>query len=98
MYLRDPAMPMDTNHIERALRVIPMGPKTRLFNRTEVGAKQVGVIQSLPSTCRRHDVDPNVYPVGVLQRIALHPARDAERLTPHRLTRHSEERRRCRPC
>ena len=82
VYLGDPDVPIDTNHLERALRVIPMGRKNWLFNWTEVGATQVGVIQSLLTTCRLHDVDPYTYLVDVLQRIALHPARDVTQLTP----------------
>ena len=82
VYLGDPAVPMDTNHLERALRVIPMGRKAWLFNWTEVGAKQVGVIHSLLTTCRLHDINPYTYLVDVLQRIALHPARETEQLTP----------------
>jgi transposase len=82
VYLGDPQVPMDTNHLERALRVIPMGRKAWLFNWTEVGARHVGTIQSLLSTCRLHQVDPYTYLVDVLQRISLHPARDAEQLTP----------------
>ena len=49
---------------------------------TEVGAKQVGIIQSLLTTCRLHDVDPYAYLVDVLQRVALHPAREVGQLTP----------------
>ena len=40
------------------------------------------MIQSLLTTCRLHDVDPYTYLVDVLQRIALHPARDVTQLTP----------------
>ena len=82
VYLGDPDVPIDTNHLERALRVIPMGRKNWLFNWTEVGAQQVGVIQSLLTTCRLHEVDPYTYLVDVLQRTALHPARDVVQLTP----------------
>jgi len=84
VYLSDPEVPIDTNHLERALRVIPMGRRNWLFNWTEVGAKQVGIIQSLLSTCRLHEVDPYTYLVDVLQRVSLHPAKDAEALTPRR--------------
>jgi len=84
VYLGDPAVAIDTNHLERALRVIPMGRKNWLFCWSEIGAEQVGIIQSLLSTCRLHDVDPYTYLVDVLQRIALHPAKDAEQLTPRR--------------
>ncbi len=82
VYLGDPDVPIDTNHLERALRVIPMGRKNWLFCWSEVGAKHVGIIQSLLTTCRLHGVDPYAYLVDVLQRIALHPARDVEALTP----------------
>ncbi len=82
VYLGDPAVPIDTNHLERALRVIPMGRKNWMFCWSEVGAKHVGIIQSLISTCRLHGVNPYIYLVDVLQRVALHPARDVEELTP----------------
>ena len=82
VYLSDPGVMIDTNHLERALRAIPMGRKNWLFCWSEVGAEQVGIIQSLLSTCRLHGVDPYAYLVDVLQRIALHPARDVEQLTP----------------
>jgi len=82
VYLSDPDVPIDTNHLERALRVIPMGRKNWLFNWTEIGAQHVGIIQSLLTTCRLHEIDPYAYLVDVLQRIALHPARDVAQLTP----------------
>ncbi|WP_296781888.1 IS66 family transposase, partial [Thiolapillus sp.] len=82
VYLGAPEVPIDTNHLERALRVIPMGRKNWLFCWSEVGAKHVGIIQSLLTTCRLHQVNPYTYLVDVLQRVALHPARDVEELTP----------------
>jgi Asp-tRNA(Asn)/Glu-tRNA(Gln) amidotransferase A subunit family amidase len=60
------------------LRVIPMGRRNWLFNWTEVGAQQVGVIQSLLVTCRLHSIDPYTYLVDVLQRVSLHPARGVD--------------------
>jgi hypothetical protein len=58
VYLADPEVPIDTNHLERALRVVPMGRRNWLFCWTEVGAKYVGIAQSLIATCRLHDIDP----------------------------------------
>ena len=84
IFLGDPDVPIDTNHLERALRVIPMGRRNWLFNWTELGAQHVGVIQSLLVTCRLHGVDPYAYLVDVLQRVSLHPTRDVEELTPRR--------------
>jgi len=82
VFLTDPDVPIDTNHIERALRVIPMGRKSWLFCWTELGAKHVGIIQSLIVTCRLHGVDPYTYLVDVLQRVSLHPASRVAELTP----------------
>ena len=56
-------------HLERALRVIPMGKKNWLFSWTELGAKHIGIVQSLLATCRLHDINPCEYFVDVLQRV-----------------------------
>ncbi len=82
VYLGDPTVAIDTNHLERALRPIPMGRKAWLFCWTEVGAEHVGVIQSLLTTCRLHGINPYTYLVDVLQRSSIHPDHDIEALTP----------------
>lgn len=82
VFLSDPAVPIDTNHLERGLRPIPMGRKNWLFCWTEIGAKKVGIIQSLITTCVLQGVDPYAYLVDVLQRVAIHPQRGIEDLTP----------------
>ena len=48
-----------------------MGKRNWLFTSTEVGARRVGIIQSLLVTCRLHGVDPYTYLVDVLQRISV---------------------------
>ena len=82
VFLDDPAVAIDTNHLERALRPIPLGKRNWLFTSSEVGAQRVGIIQSLLVTCRLHEVDPYTYLVDVLQRISVHPANRAIELTP----------------
>jgi len=82
VFLEDAGVPLDTNHLERSLRPIPMGRKNWMFCWTEVGAEQVGIIQSLIITCQLHDIDPMIYLVDVLQRVAVHPAKKVEELTP----------------
>lgn len=84
VFLSDPDVPLDTNHVERALRGIPLGRKNWMFCWTEMGARQVGIIQSLIVTCRLHGINPYQYLVDVLQRIAIHPAKQVEELTPRR--------------
>ena len=82
VFLSDPDVPIDTNHLERALRPVPMGRKNGLFCWTELGAKQVGIIQSLLVTCKLHGINPHTYLVDVLQRISQHPASRVVELTP----------------
>jgi transposase len=82
IFLTDPDVPIDTNHLERALRVVPMGRKAWLFCWTELGARDVGIIQSLIVTCRLHGIDPYTYLIDVLQRVAEHPASRVTELTP----------------
>ena len=80
--LSDPDVALDTNHLERGLRPIPMGKKSWLFCWTESGAEDVATIQSLIATCRLHKVNAYEYLVDVLQRVAIHPAKQVEELTP----------------
>jgi hypothetical protein len=82
VFLEYPNVPVDTNHLEREIRPIALGRKNWLFAWTELGAHDVGVIQSLLGTCRLQDIDPYTYFVDVLQRISTHPAREVAQLTP----------------
>lgn len=82
VFLEAPDVPLDTNHLERALRPIPMGRKNWLFCWTEIGAEHVGVIQSLIVTCRLHNINVNDYLTDVLLRISQHPASLVHELTP----------------
>ena len=91
VFLEDPEVPLDTNHLERALRPIPMGRKNWLFCWTELGAEHVGMIQSLLVTCQLHDINPHTYLTDVLQRISHHPASQAIELTPRLWKQHFAE-------
>jgi len=88
VFLSHPDVALDTNHLERELRVIPMGRKNWQFCWTELGAHHVGVIQSLLTTCKLHGIDPYTYLVDVLQRIDRHPAKDVHLLTPRLWKQH----------
>ena len=88
VFLGDEQVPMDTNHLERALRPIPLGRKNWLFCWTEVGAKHAGIVQSLITTCRLHGIEPYTYFVDVLQRVGQHPASRVAELTPRLWKQH----------
>jgi transposase len=82
VFLGDPRVPVDTNAVERQIRPVAIGRRNWLFTWTEVGAKYVGILQSLISTCRLQGVDPYTYLVDVLQRIDSHPQSLVHQLTP----------------
>ena len=82
VFLEDPSVSLDTNHLERQIRPVAIGRKNWLFCWTEIGARYAGVVQGLLSTCRLQGVDPYTYLVDVLQRVQDHPAREVADLTP----------------
>jgi transposase len=88
MFLNYPNVPLDTNHLEREIRAIAVGRKNWLFCWTEVGARYVGIVQSLLASCRLQGIDPYVYLVDVLQRIDTHPAFDVHLLIPRLWKQH----------
>ena len=88
VFLENPDVPLDTNHLERALRPIPLGRKNWLFSWSELGAQHVGVIQSLICTCKLQGIDPYVYLTDVLQRISVHPNSEIDQLTPRLWKQH----------
>ncbi|MCL6272338.1 transposase, partial [Sansalvadorimonas sp. 2012CJ34-2] len=82
VFLDNPDVSPDTNHLERALRCIPMGRKNYMFCWTELGAEHVGIIQSLLVSCKLQGIDPYKYLVDILQRISRHPAKQVHDLIP----------------
>ncbi|MES2041175.1 MAG: transposase [Pseudomonadota bacterium] len=82
VYLDDPDVAIDNNHLDRVLRAISMGKKNWLFCWTELGAKHVGILQSLITICRMHGINPYDYFVDVLQHISQHPALLVHQHTP----------------
>jgi transposase len=91
VFLANPDVPLDTNHLEREIRPVALGRKNWLFCWTEVGARQVGIIYSVLASCRLQGVDPYVYLVDVLQRVDTHPALEVQLLTPRLWKEHFAE-------
>lgn len=81
-YLGDLDVPIDTSHLECALRVMPIWRKYWMFSWTELGAKHIGIVQCLPVTCRLHDIDPYDHFVDVLQRVGQHLESRVRELLP----------------
>ena len=83
-WLSDTEVPIDTNHPERGLLVLPLGRKNWLFCWTEVGAVAVGIVQSPVATCRLQGVDPRACLEDVLRRVSVHPSSRVGEPAPRR--------------
>ena len=88
VFLADPTVPLDTNHLERQIRPVALGRKNWMFCWTEIGARYVGIVQSLLASGRLQGIDPYAYFVDALQRLDTHPAFAVHLLTPRLWKQH----------
>jgi hypothetical protein len=57
----DGAVPIDNNVSEREMKRIVLNRKNSLFVGNPRGGRTAAILSSLTSTCRRHDIDPQLY-------------------------------------
>jgi transposase len=81
-FLDDPALPLDNNVAERALRIFALGRKNFLFAGHVEGAENLAVLQSLVATCQVHRANPLEYLADVLIRIQTTAADQIDSLMP----------------
>jgi transposase len=81
-YLADGQLLIDNNNAERQLRTVAVGRKNWLFAGSFEGARRAALLYSLIQSCRLIDVSPFQYLRDVLLRIATHPHRHLQELTP----------------
>ena len=82
VFLKNPDVSLDTNHVEREIRPIAIGRKNWLFCWSELGADSLCNAQSLIRTCLLQGVNPRDYLVDVLQRLTLDKPDDLTTLLP----------------
>jgi transposase len=61
VFVRDGAIPLDNNVSEREMKRIVLTRKNSLFAGNSRGGRTAAILASLTSTCRRHDIDPQLY-------------------------------------
>ncbi|HTC94038.1 MAG TPA: IS66 family transposase, partial [Terriglobales bacterium] len=61
VFCSDGAVPIDNNVSEREMKRIVLHRKNSLFVGNPRGGKTASILASLTSTCRRHDIDPQLY-------------------------------------
>ena len=60
-FCSDGAVPIDNNISEREMKRVVLNRKNSLFVGNPRGGRTAAILASLTSTCRRHDVDPQLY-------------------------------------
>jgi hypothetical protein len=69
VFCSDGAVPIDNNVSEREMNRVVLNRKNSLFVGNERGGRTAGVLASLTSTCRRHEVEPQLYLTQLLMKL-----------------------------
>jgi transposase len=81
-FVNDGRLAIDNNRAENQLRLVAVGRKNWLFAGSFEGARRAALLYSLVQSCKLIDVPPFLYVKDVLLRIATHPQRLVDQLTP----------------
>jgi transposase len=69
VFCSDGAVPIDNNVSEREMKRVILNRKNSLFVGNPRGGRTAAILASLTSTCRRHDVDPQLYLTQLLMNL-----------------------------
>jgi len=69
VFCSDGAVPIDNNVSEREMKRIVLNRKNSLFVGNSRGGRTAAILASLTSTCRRHEVDPQMYLTQLLMNL-----------------------------
>jgi transposase len=82
VFCSDGAVPIDNNMSEREMKRVVLNRKNSLFVGNPRGGRTAAFLASLTSTCRRHEVDPQLYLTQLLMNLPTWPARDLDAWLP----------------
>src|SRR5580700_8885139 len=70
VFTTDGAVPIDNNVSEREMKRVVLNRKNSLFVGNPRGGRTAAILASLTSTCRRHDIDPQLYLTQLLTNLS----------------------------
>ena len=73
VFCSDGAVPIDNNVSEREMKRMILNRKNSLFVGNQRGGRTAAILASLTSTCRRHDIDPQLYLTQLLVNMPTTP-------------------------
>ena len=82
VFCSDGAVPIDNNVSEREMKRVVLNRKNSLFVGNPRGGRTAAILASLTSTCRRHQVDPQLYLTQLLMNLPAWPVRDLDAWLP----------------
>jgi len=82
VFCSDGAVPIDNNVSEREMKRVVLNRKNSLFVGNPRGGRTAAILASLTSTCRRHEIDPQLYLTQLLVNLPSWPARDLDAWLP----------------
>jgi len=92
VFCSDGAVPIDNNVSEREMKRVVLNRKNSLFVGNPRGGRTAAILASLTSTCRRHDVDPQLYFTQLLVNLSSWPASDIDAWLPDKWKLHQAAR------
>ena len=84
VFTTDGAVSIDNNVSELELKRAVLNRKNSLFVCNPLGGRTAPILASLTSSCRRHDVDPQLYFMQLLVNLPSWPASDLDDWLPDR--------------
>jgi transposase len=82
VFCSDGAVTIDNNVSEREMKRVVLNRKNSLFVGNARGGRTAAILASLTSTCRRLEVDPQLYLTQLLVNLPSWPARDIDAWLP----------------
>ena len=82
VYLQEPAIEIDTNLVENAIRPTALGKKNWLFFGDADAGERSAIIYSIIESCRRHGIEAYTYLLDVLTRLPFMTNRQIKDIVP----------------
>ena len=82
-FIEDGRVEIDSNIVERAIRLLALNRKNALFAGSDGGGEHWAILASLIETCKLNDIDPEAYLTDVFDRLVSgHPVNRLDDLLP----------------
>jgi hypothetical protein len=87
VFCSDGAVSIDNNVSEREMKRVVLNRKNSLFVGNPRGGRTAAILASLTSTCRRHDIDPQLYLTQLLTNLSQVRKSELSNWLPHQWKR-----------